>query len=200
MTSRNRQSEKELLSLSRSSHKIQRVVGAAADGALHVIREVALQDAHLAPLVIGHDVRGQGALGAAVNRLEVGGHEGRVDVPSVDLGVALVPEEERASVVGAQDDETRGLDSEVVYLALGVSVSQVIRSDGEQAVAAQVREDEAGAAILVVHQRQVQHVSATAVHGHRLGEDDAVAATGSHVVHQDRPRSRVRHVDEDPSV
>lgn len=129
------------------------MIGAAADGALHVIREVALQDTHLAPLVIGHDVCGQGALGAGVDRLEVGRHEERVGVPSVDLGVALVTEEERVAVVGAQDDETRGLDAEIVYLALGVSVPEVIRSDGEQTAAAQVREDEAGATVLAVHQR-----------------------------------------------
>lgn len=183
-----------------SSHKIQGVVGAAADGALHVIREVALQHAHLIPLVIGHDVRGEGALGAGVDGLEVGGHEERAAVPSVHLGVALVPEEERVTVVGAQEDETPGLRAEIVYLALGVAVPEVIRADGEQTAAAQVREDEAGPAVLVVHQREVQHVPAVAVHRHGLRQDDAVAATRGHVAHQDRPWGRVRHVDEDPTV
>lgn len=163
------------------------MVGAAADGALHVIREVALQHAHLAPLVIGHDVRGESALGAGVDGLEVNGNEGRGAVPSVDLGVALVPEEERVAVVGAQKDETRRLDAEIVYLSLGVTVPEVIRADGEQTAAAQVCEDKAGATVLVMHQREVQHVPAAAVHRHGLRKDDAVAATRGHVVHQDRP-------------
>lgn len=183
-----------------SLHKIQRVIGAAADGALHVIREVALEDAHLSPLVIGDDVRGQGALGARVDGLEVAGHEGGLAVPSVHLGAALVPEEERAAVIRSQDDESRGFHPEIVHLALSVSVSQMIRADGEQPVAAQVREEQAGATVLSVHQREIQHVPAVAVHGDRLWEDDAISATRGHVVHQNRPRGRVGDVDEHASV
>lgn len=176
------------------------MIGAAADGALHVIREVALQDAHLSPLVIGHDVRGQGALGARIDGLEVGGYEGRLAVPSVNLGSALVTEEERVAVVGAQDDEPRGFQPEIVYLAVSVAVPKMIRTDGEQTVAAQIREEQAGATVLPVHQREVKHVPAAAVHGHGLRKDDAVSATRGHVVHQNRPRGRVGHVDEHAPV
>lgn len=173
----------------------------AADGALHVVREVALEDAHSVPLVIGHDVSCQGAaLDVLVDRLEVGGHEGRGAVPSVDLGLALVAEEDRAAVVRAQDDQLLRFLSKVVYLTVGVTAPQMIRADGEQTAAAQVREEQAGAAVLVAHQSEIEHVPAVAAHGHRLRKHDAVSATRGHVVHQDRPRGRVGHVDEDAAV
>lgn len=176
------------------------MISAAADGALHVIGEVALQDAHAAPLVIGGDVRGQGALGARVDGLEAGLHEGRIGLPSVHLGAALVTEEERVTVVGAQDDEAGGFQSEIVYLALGVTVPEMIRTNGEQTAAAQIREDEAGATVLMMNQREIQDVPAGAVHGHGLRKDDAISATRGHVVHEDRPRGRVGDVDEHATV
>lgn len=176
------------------------MISAAADGALHVIREVALQDAHAAPLVIGGDVRGQGALGARVDGLEIGLHEGSIGLPSIHLGVALVTEEERVTVVGAQDNEPGGFQPEIVYLALGVTVPEMIRSNGEQTVAAQIREDEAGATVLMVHQREIKNVPAVAVYGHGLRKDDAISATRGHVVHQDCPRGRVGDVDEHATV
>lgn len=144
------------------------MIDSAANGALHIIWEVAFEDAHSIPLVIGHDVSGQGALGALVDRLEVGGQERREAVPSVDLGLALVAEEERATVVRAQNDQLLGFHSKIVYLAVGVTASEMIRSDGEHAAAAQVREDQAGATVIVAHQSEIEHVPAIAVHGHRL--------------------------------
>lgn len=150
-------------------HQDQRVIGPAADGALHVIREVALEDAHLASLVIGHDVSCQGAFksGALVDELEVVGHEGRDGVPSVDLILALVAEEKRAAVVRAQDDYLLRFLSAIVYLALGVTAPEMVRSDGEQPTAAQVREEQAGATIMVAYQSEIEYISAIAVHGHR---------------------------------
>lgn len=181
-------------------HKVQRVIGAAADGALHVIREVALQHAHSSPLVIGHDVSGQGALLALVDGLEVGFHEGGEAVPPVDLGVALVSEEKRAAVVRAQDDQSLGFYSKIVYLAVGITAAQMIRADREYSAAAQIREDQAGATVLAAHKCEVEHVSAVAAYGHGLRKDDAVSATGGHVVDQNRSRGCVRYVDEDAAV
>lgn len=183
-------------------HQDQRVIRSAADGALHVIREVALEDAHPSPLVIGHDVSRQGAIvtGTLVDGLEVGRYEGGDGVPSVDLGLALVAEEERATVVRAQDDQLLRFWTAVVYLAVGVTAPEMIRADGEQTAAAQVREEEAGATILVAHQSEIEHVSAIAVRGHRLRKYDAVSTTRGHVVHQDRSRRCVGHVDEDAAV
>lgn len=178
------------------------MIGAAADGALHVVREVALEDAHLSPLVIGHDVSRQGAFatGALVDGLEVGGYERGGAVPSVDLGLALVAEEERAAVVRAQDDQLLRFRTAIDYLAVGVTAPEMVRSDGEQTAAAQVREEQARATVFVARQREIEHVPAIAVHGHRLRKYDAVSATRGHVVHQDRSRGCVGHVDEDAAV
>lgn len=181
-------------------HQVQSLIGSAADGALHVIREVALEDAHSFSLVIGHYVRGQVALFALVDGLEVGGHEGRIALPSVDLGFALVAEEERVAVVRAKDDHPLGFRTQVVYLAVSVTASEMIRSDAEQTAAAQVREEQAGATIVPARQSQIEHISAIAVHGHCLRKYDAVSATWGHVVHQDRPGGCVGHVDEDAAV
>lgn len=176
------------------------MIGSAADGALHIIREVALEDAHSASLVIGRYVSGQGALGALVNGLEVGWHEGRDAVPSVDLGLALVAEEERAAVVRAKDDHLLGFRAAVLYLAVGVTAPEMIRSDAEQTAAAQVCEEQAGATVTVACQSQIEHVSAVAVQGHCLRKYNAVSATRGHVVYQDRPGGCVGHVDEDAAV
>lgn len=83
---------------------------------------------------------------------------------------------------------------------MGRSASQVVRSNGEQPAAAQIREDQAGATIVAAHQSEVQHIPARAVHGHGLGKDDAISSAGSHVVHQDGSCGCVRHVDEDAAV
>lgn len=77
------------------------MIGPAADGALHVIREIALQHAHLPSLVIGHYVCDQVALVAFVDGLETSGHERCRAVPSVDVRLAFEPEEECAAVICA---------------------------------------------------------------------------------------------------
>lgn len=178
------------------------MIGPAADGALHVIREVALEDAHQSSLVIGHDVSCQGAFesGALVDDLEVVGHEGRDGVPSVDLVLALVAEEDRAAVVRTQDDYLLRFRSAIVYLALGVTAPEMVRSDAEQTTAAQVCEEQAGATILVAYQSEIEHVSAIAIQGHRLRKHDAISMTRGHVIHQNRSRGCVGHVDEDTAI
>jgi len=183
-----------------SLHEIQGVIDPAADRALHVIREIALQHAHATSLVISQNLSRQGALSALIDHLEVGGHEGRLAVPPVHLRVALVPEEERVAVVRAEDDEASRFWPDVVYSAVSGASAEMFRADEEHAAAAQVREDQTRAAVLAAHQRQVEHVSAIAVHEHGLWKNHAVSSTRGHIVHQDCPGRRVRHVDEDATV
>jgi len=151
----------------------------AADGTLHVVREVALEDAHTSPLVIGYDVSRQDVLALLVfvDGLEISGYEGRDGVPSVDFVLALVAEEERAAVVRAQDDYLLGFQPAILYLAVGGTVPEMIRSDGEQSVAAQICEEQAGVAVIVTRQSEIEHVSAVAVQGHRPRKHDAVSTT-----------------------
>jgi len=94
-------------------HQTQLLNGSASNAVLHVIREIALQDSHRVPLVIGHGMGHQLAGLAAVNRLEVGLHECGVRVPAVHLRVALVAEEDRRAVVRADDDHATGLLAEI---------------------------------------------------------------------------------------
>lgn len=173
---------------------------AAAHRALHVVREIALQHAHPSPLVIGRDVGGEAALVAPVNELVAIGRERHLAVPFVDPAVALETEEERATVVRAQHDRASGFRAEIANPAVGQSLPEMVGTNGEQPAAAQVREDQASAAVPVMRESEVEHVSAGAIRGDRLRKDDAVAATRGHVVHQDRPHGRVGHVDEDPAV
>lgn len=182
-------------------HQNQGMIGSAANGTLHVIREVALENAHPSPSVIGYDVSRQGAFVAVlVNGLEVGGHEGRDAVPSVDLAVAFVTEEDRATIVCSQNDYLLRFYSKIVYFALGVAASEMIRSNAEHAAAAQICKEQASATVIVAHQSEIEHVSAVAVQSHRLRKYDAISTTRGHVVHQDRSRGCVGHVDEDAAV
>lgn len=176
------------------------MIGSAADGTLHVISEIALQHAHLSSLVIGQYVRDQVALLALVDGLEISRCERGDAVPPVDVGLAFVAEEERAAIIGAQDDHSLGFWPEITYLAVSGSAPEMVRSNGEQPAAAQVSEDQAGVAVLAAHQREVEHVSAGAVHGYGFRKDDAIPSVGGHVVHQDRPRGCVGHVDEGSAV
>jgi len=177
------------------------MIGSAADGTLHVIREVALKNAHLSSPVIGYDVSRQGAFVAVlVDGLEVGGYEGRDAVPSVDLAVAYVSEEDSTTVVCAQNDYLLRFHSKILYPALGIATSEMIRSDAEHAAATQVRKEQASTTVIVTHQSEIEHVSAIAVQSHRLRKYDAVSTTRGHVVYQDRSRGCVGHVDEDAAV
>jgi len=94
-------------------HQTQLLDGPAANAVLHVIWEIALQDPHRIPLVIGDRMGHQLAGLAAVNWLKVRLRKRGVRVPAVDLRVALVPEENRRAIVRANDDHATGLLAEI---------------------------------------------------------------------------------------
>lgn len=62
-------------------------------------------------------------------------------VPSVNVCLSLVPEEEGASVVRAQDDHLSRFHAEIVDSSSRGSVSKMLRPYREHTAAAQVGED-----------------------------------------------------------
>lgn len=116
--------------------------GTATDRALHVIREIRLEHSHAPPRVIGNDVSDEVALCTRVHLLETLWIEriGR-GVPSVNVRLALEPEEEGASVVRAQDDHLPWFHAEIVDLSSRGSVSKMLRPYREHTAATQVSED-----------------------------------------------------------
>lgn len=94
-------------------HVIELLNGAASNAILHVIGEVALQDAHRVALVIWHRMGDQLAGLAAIDGLEVGLCKGGIGVPAIDLSVALVAEEYGRAIVGANDDHATGFLAQI---------------------------------------------------------------------------------------
>lgn len=125
-----------------ASHNVQNLSGAASDRALHVIREIRLEHPHPPPRVIGNDVSDEVALCARVHLLETPWIE-RIarGVPSVNVRLTLVAEEEGASVVRAQDDHLSRFHAEIMDPPSRGAVSKMLRSYREHTTAAQVGED-----------------------------------------------------------
>ena len=89
----------------------------------------------------------QGTVGAGVHLVETPWDERIGRVPSVNVRLALVPEEERAAIVRAQEDHLLRLGAEVVDLPVRGTIPQMLGPDREHTAAAQVGEDQAGAAV-----------------------------------------------------
>lgn len=94
-------------------HVIELLNGATSNAILHVIGEVALQDAHRVALVIWHRMGDQLAGLAAIDGLEVCLRKGGVGIPAIDLSVALVAEEYGGAIVSANDDHAAGFLAQI---------------------------------------------------------------------------------------
>ena len=106
-----------------------------ADGVLDVILEVTLDHPHQ-PLVPSNHLGWQPAVTALLHQQEVVRDERCLCVPHVDVGLALVPEENGGRVVSTQDDDLILLQTKVYYGAIGVASPQVGGLDGEDSAGA----------------------------------------------------------------
>ena len=176
------------------------MIGSTANGALKVIREIGLEYAHAAPLVIRHYVRRQLALLAPVYPVNVVLRGTALKIPSVDVGLSLPPEEYGTAVVRTEEDKFSALRSDVRDLAVSQTVLQVGSLDGEEVRAAEVGEDQVAAAIGAADEGEGEDIATRATKSYGLGQDDAVATAGGHVEHEDGAISRIGDVDEHVTV
>lgn len=173
---------------------------AAANGTLEKIREVRLQNPHPASLVVSDDMGRQFALLALIDQNSVRRRKTVGHVDPVDVALALVPEEEGAAVVGTQENKLPRFASQILDATLVLSAPQVLSSDGEQVLAAEVADDQAASTIRSVDQGDVEDVLTSAIGQYCSGQNNAVSVIGGHIVDEDSSVGSVGYVDKGATV
>ena len=136
------------------------MIDTATNSIMNEVREVGLEYTHPAAIVVRNNLGRKWARIIAAGYLEkVGSNKRSIAVPSVDNRIPLVTKENCAAIVSTKYYHFLGFNTKIVNLSGRWTILKSFSFDAEESIAAEIREDETGGAIVVMNQWRVENIA-----------------------------------------